>query len=170
MKSQLLMKMLMITEGVWIRIFSVKSLGCMLNNIHFLAFCVFDVHDAFLCICVSLCSRICLCTGVLCGPCGPSTWLGVQQEPWSREQQHRGADGVLSPELVSIVHGNWIWSGRGDGCQWEAAIIRCEWDVRCQGWTHTHTHTHTSTHTDLLCIEYCAVQWTSNTRIHTHPH
>lgn len=29
----------------------------------------------------------------------------------------RGADGVLSLELVSIVHGNWIWSGRRDGSQ-----------------------------------------------------
>lgn len=88
----------------------------------------------------TLCSSLHVCTGVLCGPCGPSAWLGLQQESRSREQQHRGADGVLSPKLVSIVQGNWIWSGRRDDCQWEPAIIRCEWDVWSWGWPYTHTH------------------------------
>lgn len=100
--------------------------------------CLYLCLMCFLFVLVSTFLPVCVCSGVLCGPCGPSMWLGVQQESQSREQQHRGADGVLSPELVSIVLCNWIWSGRRDGCQWEPAIIRCEWDVWCQGWTHTH--------------------------------
>lgn len=44
-----------------------------------------------------------MCTGVLCSPCGPSALLEIQQESGSREQQHTGADGDLSHELVSIV-------------------------------------------------------------------
>lgn len=67
-----------------------------------------------------------VCTGVFCGPCGPSALLELQRESGSWEQQHTGADGVLSREPVSIVQGNWIWSGRRDDCQREAAIIRCE--------------------------------------------
>ncbi len=36
-------------EGVCIWVFSVKILAYMLNNIHFVALHVFDVHSAFLC-------------------------------------------------------------------------------------------------------------------------
>lgn len=123
----------------------------------------------YLCVSLYLChifACVWVCSGVLCGSCGPSTWLWVQQESRSREQQHRGADGVLRPELVSIVLCNWIWSGRRDGCQWEPAIIRCEWDVWYRGLTHTaHTHLHRF----IICwVLYCSMD-TKYTHTNTCP-
>lgn len=116
-------------------------------------FYLYLCFSTFFCVC-GVCEAVCVQTGVFRGPCGPLTWLGVQQESWSREQQHRGADGVLSPELVSIVPSNWIWSGRRDGNQWEAAIIRCEWDMWFEGWTHNPTQicVHTDTHWYCMCV------------------
>ncbi len=48
-KFQLLLKVLMITKGNYILIFSVKNLGYMMHNIHFVAFDVFDVCNAMFC-------------------------------------------------------------------------------------------------------------------------
>lgn len=115
-------------------------------------FYLYLCFSTFFCVC-GVCEAVCVQTGVFRGPCGPLTWLGVQQESWSSSTEELMESWAQSWFLLSPV----IGFGLGGKMATSERLWSLGVNETC-GSRAEHTtprkYAYTQTHIGIVCVWY----------------